>query len=100
MNQIEQTATDDDKFDDLVTTLITNIRHHIEDEESDLLPKLRDACDATQLHDLGEKFERAKKMAPTRPHPLAPDKPPANRILAPGAGLIDRMRDALTGRNT
>ncbi|MDX3483309.1 hemerythrin domain-containing protein, partial [Streptomyces scabiei] len=28
----------------------------------------------------------------------APTKPPANKILAPGLGLVDRMRDALTGR--
>jgi hypothetical protein len=40
----------------------------------------------------------AKKMAPTRPHPAAPDTPPANKLLAPGAGLVDRLRDALTGR--
>jgi hypothetical protein len=37
-------------------------------------------------------------MAPTRPHPFAPDKPPMNKILTAGAGLVDRMRDALTGR--
>jgi len=37
-------------------------------------------------------------IAPTRPHPLASDRPPLNRLLAPGAGLIDRMRDALSGR--
>jgi hypothetical protein len=41
-----------------------------------------------------------KKMAPTRPHPSAPDKPPANKILGPGAGLVDRLRDTLTGRST
>jgi hypothetical protein len=29
---------------------------------------------------------------------MAPDQPPLNRILAPGTGLIDRMRDALSGR--
>ena len=45
-------------------------------------------------------FVKSKKMAPTRPHPSAPDRPPANKILGPGVGLIDRMRDALTGRNT
>ena len=86
--------------------LIDAIRHHVEDEEKDLLPKLRDACDAcdacdaAELRELGEKFEHAKKMAPTRPHPAAPDRPPANKILGPGVGLIDRMRDALSGRNT
>jgi hypothetical protein len=41
---------------------------------------------------------RAKKMAPTRPHPSAPDTPPANKLLAPGTGLVDRLRDALSGR--
>ena len=83
-----------------MSTLIKDIRHHVEDEESDLLPRLRDACDGPELTELGKKFERAKKAAPTRPHPSAPDKPPANKILAPGVGLIDRMRDVLTGRNT
>ena len=100
MKQLENTDTDDPKFDELVGKLIADIRHHVEGEEGDLLPKLRASCDAAQLAELGEKFETAKKTAPTRPHPMAPDRPPANKILGPGAGLIDRMRDALTGRNT
>jgi hemerythrin superfamily protein len=99
MKAIEGTDTQDSRYDDLVRQLIGDIRHHIEDEESDLLPALRDACSPEQLHELSEKFQRAKSMAPTRPHPLAPDRPPANRILAPGAGLVDRLRDALSGRN-
>jgi hypothetical protein len=53
-----------------------------------------------ELRTRGEKFERSKRMAPTRPHPSAPDKPPANKILGPGVGLIDRMLDALTNRDT
>lgn len=100
MKAIEKAGADDEKYDDLVRKLIGEIRHHVEDEENDLLPKLRDACPPEQLHELSEKFQRAKSMAPTRPHPLAPDHPPANKILAPGAGLIDRLRDALTGRNS
>jgi hemerythrin superfamily protein len=99
MKAIEETQKEDAEFDKLVTQLIKDVRHHIEDEESDLLPKLRDACDAEELGQLGEQFDKAKKMAPTRPHPSAPDKPPANKILGPGMGLIDRMRDALSGRN-
>ena len=100
MNEIEKCNTEDPKFDELVDKLIDDIRHHIEDEEENLLPKLRQACDGAELQELGEKFETAKKMAPTRPHPMAPDRPPANRILGPGAGLVDRLRDALSGRNS
>ncbi|MGE2712907.1 hemerythrin domain-containing protein [Mycolicibacterium litorale] len=99
MKAIEKAGTEGSGYDDLVRKLIADIRHHIKDEEEDLLAALRDACPPEQLHELSEKFQRAKSMAPTRPHPLAPDRPPANRILAPGAGLVDRLRDALTGRN-
>ncbi|MPY37939.1 hemerythrin domain-containing protein, partial [Streptomyces adustus] len=28
----------------------------------------------------------------------APNTPPANKLLAPGAGLVDRARDLITGR--
>jgi hemerythrin superfamily protein len=100
MKKIEGTNKEDGEFEALVGQLMRDIRHHIEDEEGDLLPKMREACDAGELAELGKKFENAKKIAPTRPHPSAPDKPPANKILGPGVGLIDRMRDALSGRDT
>jgi hypothetical protein len=100
MKAIEKAGTDDPQYDDLVRKLIGEIRHHIEDEESDLLAELRDACSPDELQELSQKFQRAKSMAPTRPHPLAPDHPPANKLLAPGAGLVDRLRDALSGRNS
>ncbi|MBV9844683.1 MAG: hemerythrin domain-containing protein [Kutzneria sp.] len=99
MKQLEGLEPTDPRFDDLVGKLVSDVRHHIEEEEGELLPRLAASCSAEQLHDLGAKVVRAKKMAPTRPHPSAPNKPPANRILGPGVGLIDRMRDALSGRN-
>jgi hemerythrin superfamily protein len=99
MKQLENVPADDPRFDQLLGELMKDIRHHIKDEEEDLLPELRAACSEEDLRDLGEKVVKAKKLAPTRPHPAAPDKPPANLILDPGAGLIDRLRDALSGRN-
>lgn len=88
------------EFDDLVNRLIDDIRHHVEDEENDLLPRLREACSEEQLEDLGAKVLEAKRKAPTRPHPAAPDTPPANKILDTGAGFVDRIRDRLSGRET
>jgi hypothetical protein len=36
---------------------------------------------------------KAKKLAPTRPHPRAPDSPPGNLVAAPLAAMMDRGRD-------
>ena len=82
----------------LIDRVMAEVRHHVRDEESNLFPQMAKSCSAEMLNGLGDKVRRAKKLAPTRPHPAAPTKPPANRLLAPGLGLVDRMRDALNGR--
>lgn len=84
------------KFEQLVEV----VTHHLEDEENDALPRLRAACSEETLVLMGNKFQGAKRVAPTRPHPSAPDTPPLNKLLAPGTGLVDRVRDALTRRPT
>ncbi len=100
MKDLEGLEPKDKRFDELVGKLIEDVRHHIEEEEGDLLPKLQKACSSEELRDLGEKVLRAKKIAPTRPHPAAPDRPPANLLLAPGTAFIDKIRDALEKRDT
>ncbi|GAA5113778.1 hemerythrin domain-containing protein [Haloechinothrix salitolerans] len=100
MKQLESADATDEKFDQLLRQLIQDVRHHVEDEENNLLPKLQHACTADELRDLGSKVEQAKKVAPTRPHPSAPNTPPANLVLAPGTAFIDKIRDTLSGRQT
>ncbi|MEU6971864.1 hypothetical protein AB0A71_29820 [Kitasatospora aureofaciens] len=68
---------------------------HVQDEENNLFPRLRQACAAEQRADLGDKIRRAKAMAPTRPHPAAPSTPTASN-LASAAGLVDRARGFVT----
>ena len=48
-----------------------------------------------ELQSLGESLVRAKAAAPTRPHPAAPDEPPANALTNVGAAAYDRSRDAI-----
>lgn len=98
LKALESLEPESGEYISKVTMLITDVRHHINEEESDLFPKLVAASTIDELRDLGGKVERAKKTAPTRPHPSSPSEPPANKILTPGVGLIDRLRDALTGR--
>ena len=98
MKDLEGVNPAEPRFDELLGKLISEVRNHMQEEEAELLPRLAESCSADQLRDLGRKVLAAKRVAPTRPHPSAPDRPPANLLLAPGAGLIDRVRDALTGR--
>lgn len=98
MKDLEGCDAGDAEFDRLVGMLMSEIRSHIADEEGNLFPRLRASCPPEQLDQLGDKVRQAKKTAPTRPHPAAPDKPPANKLLAPGVGMVDWLRDALSGR--
>ena len=85
-------------YRDLPQALMDEVASHLQDEENNLFPMLRQACTPEQLNDLGDKIRRAKAMAPTRPHPSTPSTPMASKLLAPGAGLVDRARDFVTGR--
>jgi hemerythrin superfamily protein len=99
LKELEGVEATDPRFDDLVGRVLAEVRHHLHEEEQQVLARLQDACGAEELQELGRMVVRAKDSAPTRPHPSAPDKPPANLILGPGVGMIDRLRDALSGRN-
>ncbi|KUL36883.1 hemerythrin [Streptomyces sp. NRRL F-4489] len=98
LKALESLEPTDDRFDQQIATLKTSVQAHVQDEENRLFPQLADACSPAVLAELGDKIRRAKKLAPTRPHPSAPDTPPANKLLAPGVGLVDRVRDYVSGR--
>ncbi|MFB8272904.1 hemerythrin domain-containing protein [Streptomyces sp. NPDC055955] len=95
---LQQREPADLDFDRLVVKLYTEVTAHVYDEESHLFPRLRNGVHSYVLEELGNKVRRAKKSAPTRPHPGAPSTPPANKLLAPGLGMVDRVRDYLSGR--
>jgi len=83
-----------ERFDAKVTVLIESVRHHVKDEEREMFPAIRKAVPRSSLQELAEVLARAKKTAPTRPHPKAPDEPPGNAVSVLVSGLIDRARDA------
>jgi hypothetical protein len=63
-------------------------------------PQLRAHMSREQLVEIGEKVQNAKRLAPTRPHPSAPHSELFHKTVGPGVGMIDRLRDVLTGRHT
>lgn len=100
MKQIEGLDPSDHAFMVRIQELEAQLRHHATDEESGQFPRLRAHMSAVKLVELGEKVQRAKQLAPTRPHPSAPHSELFHKTLGPGVGLIDRLRDKLTGRHT
>lgn len=58
---------DADRFDAKTTVLIENVRHHIEEEEQEWFPQVREALGRKVLQDLGADMERAREKAPRRP---------------------------------
>ncbi|MEV7617434.1 hemerythrin domain-containing protein [Streptomyces sp. NPDC089799] len=98
MKRLEDLDVAGQEFSRCVEGLRTEVLAHIKDEEENLFPSLRHTCPQATLDDLGDRIRTAKKLAPTRPHPGAPSTPPANKLLAPGLGLVDRARDFVTGR--
>ncbi|ROQ94646.1 hemerythrin HHE cation binding domain-containing protein [Streptomyces sp. 2132.2] len=86
------------EFDQLLAELKAEVTAHVYDEEQNLFPRLRQACTPQELETLGARVRRAKKFAPTRPHPGALPAQPHHRLLSAGTGLVDRARDFLSGR--
>src|SRR3954471_10039231 len=100
MKELEAVEPSDPRFDSLLTELETTLADHVADEESDQFPKLRAGIPRDELVQLAHKVQTAKKLAPTRPHPAAPNAEAFHKLVGPGVGLVDRLRDRLTGRST
>ncbi|MGW3495948.1 hemerythrin domain-containing protein [Streptomyces sp. NPDC001020] len=96
--ELDRLSTGDDRTDELMGQLHREIEEHMREEEGELMPKLRDAVSQDELDQLGRFIALAKQSAPTRPHPNAPDKPPALTLVGPAAAAYDRFRDRLQRR--
>jgi hemerythrin superfamily protein len=100
MKNLEGVDPSDPQFDALVREFEAKLSHHANDEETDQFPKLRASIPREKLVELAGKVETAKKLAPTRPHPAAPNNQLFHKLVGPGVGLVDRLRDKITGRST
>jgi len=98
LSELESMDPKNERFDAKVTVLIESVRHHVREEEQELFPELRAGMGRKELVELGAKLSEGKRLAPTRPHPRAPDEPPGNLIAGAMAGMVDRARSAVTSR--
>jgi hemerythrin superfamily protein len=97
LNDIDRMSAGDEGFDEKMRELMAEVRHHVEEEESDIFPKIRQALSQEDLDKMGSALEGAKAVVPTRPHPSAPTGPVGKLAASPPVALIDRVRDAVRG---
>ena len=97
LSELDGMEPTDERFDAKVTVLIENVRHHVDEEETEYFPKVRDELGRTALGDLGEAMVAAKAVAPTHAHPRSPNTPPGNLVVGAAAGVVDRVGDTVCG---
>jgi hemerythrin-like domain-containing protein len=73
---------DAERFDAKTTVLIENVRHHIEEEEQDWFPKVREGLGRKVLQDLGAAMLEAKKKAPRKPSQPSALKKTIDAVIA------------------
>jgi hemerythrin superfamily protein len=96
--QLDKLDERDERKGELMQQLQNADEEHVQEDEGEMFPRLREHTDSEALTELGEALDKGKQTAPTRPHPAAPTDPPALAMAAPVAAIYDRMRDRLQGR--
>jgi hemerythrin superfamily protein len=91
--EVDGKAVGDDRVRRTFHEIKLAVEEHVHEEETELFPRLRGKIDQDDLQRMGRALEGAKAVAPTHPHPHAPDRPPGNIVIGPAAGVIDRIRD-------
>ena len=103
LDAIQSSKVSDAHLDAKIKVLRDAVMRHVGEEENDLFPMVREQMEASKLADIGKRLAQVKKIAPTRPHPRAPNRPPANVVIGMGASVVDRAMDAVRatvrGRN-
>ena len=65
--ELSAMSPDDERFTAKTTVLIENVRHHIEEEEEEWFPQVREGLGRKQLQEIGAEMLKAKEKAPRRP---------------------------------
>jgi len=71
-----------ERFTAKTMVLIENVRHHIEEEEQDWFPKVRDGLNRKVLQEIGEEMLKARKKAPRKPSQPSALKKTIDAVIA------------------
>jgi hemerythrin-like domain-containing protein len=88
---------DDERFDELVERLTLVARTHVAFEDRVFLDLSR-VMPQQQRKKVGRRIHRGRALAPTRPHPHAPQHSPAVKVAGLAGTALDRLRDSVGER--
>jgi hemerythrin superfamily protein len=80
--ELSMMSPSDEHFDAKTTVLIENVEHHIQEEEDEWFPKVREGLGRNQLQEIGERLLAAKEKAPHKPSQPSAMKKAVDAILA------------------
>ena len=75
-------SSSDERFEAKTTVLIENVTHHIEEEEQEWFPKVREGLTRSQLREIGEELAAARERAPRRPEQPSALKKTVDAVIA------------------
>jgi hemerythrin superfamily protein len=97
LSELEKLDVDSTEFETKFQEFRKDILEHAEAEENEEFNKLAEALDADQLEKMRSAVKLAEATAPTHPH-AGVESATANMLAGPFAAMLDRARDALTGK--
>ena len=80
--ELSMLSPDHERFEAKTTVLIENVEHHIEEEEQDWFPKVREGLGRKQLQVIGEQMLELRKTAPTTPRQPSALKKAVDALIA------------------
>ena len=72
----------DERFTAKTTVLIENVRHHMQEEEQDWFPKVRDGLGRKTIQEIGAEMIKARTKAPRRPSQPSALKKTIDAVIA------------------
>ena len=98
LSNLEKLDLDSPAFETEFRTFKQSVIAHAEAEEREEFDALAIELDKDRLDRMKKAVQLAEAVAPTRPHPGV-ESATANLLVGPFAAMIDRVRDAISGKS-
>lgn len=93
--ELDDLEVEDAAFNEKLQNLHVQVRQHIEFEEREEFPLIRNETDDAMQARLARAVEAVEAVAPTRPHPTLGSTATSQLMVGPLASVLDRTKDVI-----